>query len=65
MGISVIIEVQKRRKDKVKKKKINSFIDWLIHMVAYALVLITVSILFKKTISIQFEILKFQQLFSF
>ena len=36
----------------MKKKKINSFIDWLIHMVAYALVLITVSILFKKTIYI-------------
>ena len=33
-------------------KKINSFIDWLIHMVAYALILITVSILFKKTIYI-------------
>ena len=32
--------------------KINKYLDWLIHMVAYALVLITVSILFKKTIYI-------------
>ena len=37
---------------KIKNKKINGFVDWLIYMVAYALVLITVSLLFKKTIYI-------------
>lgn len=35
-----------------KKITINSFIEWLIHIVAYALILISVSILFKKTIYI-------------
>ena len=34
------------------KAHLNRFIDWLIHMVAYALVLIIVSIIFKKTIYI-------------
>lgn len=34
------------------KIHINRFIDWLIHMIAYALILITVSIIFKKTLYI-------------
>ncbi|MDD3392031.1 MAG: phage holin family protein [Bacilli bacterium] len=33
-------------------KKINNFVDWLIYMIGYALVLITVSVIFKKTIYI-------------
>lgn len=32
--------------------RLNHFIDWLIHMIAYAIILITVSIIFKKTIYI-------------
>lgn len=32
--------------------KINKWLDWLIHMVGYALVLITVSVIFQKTIYI-------------
>jgi hypothetical protein len=39
----------------VKKKKIarlNLFIDWLIYMVAYAIILLIVSLIFKKTIQI-------------
>ena len=35
-----------------KKTPLNYFIDWLIHMVGYALVLITLSLIFKKTIQI-------------
>ena len=31
---------------------LNYFIDWLIHMIGYALVLITVSVLFQRTIRI-------------
>ena len=38
--------------EKTKKPHLNYFIDWLIHMGGYALVLITVSVLFKKTIQI-------------
>lgn len=38
--------------DKTKKPHLNYFLDWLIRMVGYALVLITVSVLFKKTIQI-------------
>ena len=34
------------------ERKLNKFIDWLIHMVGYALVLITVSILFSDTVYI-------------
>lgn len=37
---------------KTNKARINYAIDWLIHMIGYALVLITVSLLFKKTIQI-------------
>ena len=37
---------------KSPKVVLNRFIDWLIHMVAYALILIAVSILFQKTIYI-------------
>lgn len=33
-------------------KKINKYLDWLLHMIGYTLVLITVSIIFKKTIYI-------------
>lgn len=32
--------------------RINRFLDWLIHMIAYAIILIVVSIVFKKTIYI-------------
>lgn len=32
--------------------KINKYLDWFIHMLGYALVLVTVSIIFKKTIYI-------------
>ncbi len=32
--------------------KFNKYIDWFIHMLGYALVLITVSVIFKKTIII-------------
>ena len=35
-----------------KSKRLNSFLDWFIHMVGYALVLIAVSLIFKNTISI-------------
>lgn len=35
-----------------KKPHLNYFVDWLIHMVGYSLVLITVSVLFKNTIQI-------------
>ena len=35
--------------------KFNKCIDWLIHMIGYALVLITVSVIFKKTIIIDNE----------
>ena len=38
--------------EKTKKTRINYFIDWLVHMVGYALVLITVSLIFKNTIQI-------------
>lgn len=32
--------------------KINKYLDWFIHMIGYALVLITVSVIFKKTVVI-------------
>ena len=32
--------------------RINRFLDWFIHMLGYALVLITVSLIFKKTVVI-------------
>ena len=32
--------------------KINKYLDWFIHMVGYTLVLITVSVIFKKTVYI-------------
>lgn len=35
-----------------KKPVLNYFIDWLVHMVCYALVLITLSLIFKNTIKI-------------
>lgn len=38
--------------EKTKKTRVNYFIDWLIHMVGYTLVLITVSLIFKNTIKI-------------
>ena len=43
----LVIETKNNR-----KRYFNRFIDWLIHMIAYALVLITVSLIFKKTIYI-------------
>ncbi len=33
-------------------KKVSRFLDWLLHMIGYALVLIAVSLIFKKTIHI-------------
>ena len=36
----------------MKKKKINKYLDWFIHMLGYALVLIVVSVIFQKTIYI-------------
>lgn len=38
--------------DEKKEKRINSFIEWLIYMVGYAIVLIAMSVLFKNTIQI-------------
>lgn len=38
--------------EKTKTTRINYFIDWLVHMLEYALVLITVSLIFKNTIKI-------------
>jgi len=35
-----------------KSPKINKFLDWFIHILGYTLVLITVSIMFKKTVYI-------------
>ena len=35
-----------------KKARLNKFIDWLFYMIGYAIILITVSILFKHTIII-------------
>ena len=32
--------------------KINKYLDWFIHMIGYALVLITVSVIFQKTVYI-------------
>ena len=32
--------------------KLNKYLDWFIHMIGYALVLITVSVIFKKTVII-------------
>ena len=36
----------------MKKKKINKYLDWFIHMMGYTLVLIGVSVIFRKTIYI-------------
>ncbi len=38
--------------EKSKKKRLNKILEWLIYMVGYAIVLICVSVLFKKTIYI-------------
>lgn len=35
-----------------KKARLNKFIDWLFYMIGYAIILITVSIIFKHTIKI-------------
>ena len=35
-----------------KKARLNKFIDWLFYMIGYAIILITVSIIFKHTIII-------------
>lgn len=37
---------------KKQSKTINTFFDWLIHMIGYALILIAISLIFKKTIYI-------------
>lgn len=44
-----IVVIDEKKSPKIH---INRFIDWLIHMVAYALILIVASIIFKKTIYI-------------
>ena len=36
----------------MKKKKINKYLDWFIHMMGYVIVLITVSLIFQKTVYI-------------
>ncbi|HHW69714.1 MAG TPA: phage holin family protein [Tenericutes bacterium] len=38
--------------NKIKKIRLNKFIDWLIYMVLYTLILITVSTIFKNTVYI-------------
>ena len=38
--------------NKIKKMRLNKFIDWLIYMVLYTLILITVSTIFKNTVYI-------------
>ena len=38
--------------DRVKKKKINKYLDWFIHMLGYTLVLIGVSVIFQKNLYI-------------
>lgn len=35
-----------------KKRRFNKYIEWLIYMIGYALILITISVLFPKTIQI-------------
>lgn len=42
-----------------KIARLNKFIDWLLYMVGYALILITVSILFKNTIYIDSDFFGF------
>lgn len=42
-----------------KIARLNKFIDWLLYMVGYALILITASILFKNTIYIDSELFGF------
>ena len=37
---------------KTNNKKINKYLDWFIHMLGYAIVLITVSLIFQKTVYI-------------
>ena len=37
-----------------KKARLNKFIDWLFYMIGYAIILITVSIIFKHTIIIDY-----------
>ena len=39
----------------MKEKKINRYLDWLIHMIGYTLVLITTSVIFKNTVYIDPE----------
>lgn len=39
----------------IHKPQINKFLDWFIHIVGYTLVLITVSIIFRKTVYIDNE----------
>lgn len=36
----------------MNKKSLQKFIEWLIYMIGYALILISVSVLFKNTIQI-------------
>ena len=39
-------------KNSARKVRLNRFIDWLIHMIGYALVLIMVAVLFSNTVKI-------------
>lgn len=41
------------------EKRLNKFIDWALHMVGYAIVLIAVSLLFKNTLIIDAELFGF------
>lgn len=38
--------------DKNQKKRLNRFFEWLIYMIGYALILISISVIFKNTIQI-------------
>ena len=38
--------------DSKKHKRINKFIEWIIYMIGYALILISMSVIFKNTIQI-------------
>lgn len=38
--------------DKNNKKRLNKFVEWLLYMIGYALILISISVIFKNTIQI-------------
>lgn len=52
----IIIEAESKETSiKIKNKKIDKIIEWLIYMVGYALVLIIVSVIFKNSLIINNE----------